>query len=351
LIFVIVDQNERYVNLCYMTYYCVNCSGWRLFAIVLNVYSYLLVQAPSFLSKPKIQNSAFLNQVSVMVENDFRTILLAIDGSASCIRARELVSLIGKKFGSKITVVHVISHDFMHPELKAQYQLPPLILHKIDEVYLKSGEKILRTAEEAFKEDGLQVEPLLIRESEDPADTILNLAKERGVDLIAIGNRAETRAERFELGGVAEKIALFSKIPVLIAKKKTKLGKLLVAVDGSEQANKALDYAYMLALRFKSKLTILHVAETKLASLEPDAVKQISENILSDAAARIKGVSVKKQLEYGSPAENIINVARDDDYDLIVLGSRGLSSVKRFLMGSVSEDVSMHSRRSVLVVR
>ena len=286
-----------------------------------------------------------------MAQNRFEAILVPIDGSVSCLRARELASLIARKFRSKVTVVHVVSHDFMHSELKANYQLPSLILQKIDEVYMKAGEKILRTAEEAFKEEGLQVEPLLIRRSEDPADTILNLAKERPFDLIVIGNRAETQAERFELGSTSEKIVLYSKTPVLIVKRKTKISKLLVAVDGSEQANKALKYASNLAMKFKAKVTLLHVSESKLANLEREAVRIVGENILSDAATNFEGIDLDKRLEYGSPAQNIIKVARQENYDLIILGSRGLNSVKRYLLGSVSEDVSMHARRSVLIVR
>ena len=286
-----------------------------------------------------------------LAENRFKNILVPIDGSTSCLRARELTAIIARKFNSKITLVHVVSHDFMHPELKANYQLPPEIMQKMDAVYMKAGEKILRTAEEVFKEEGLQVEPILIRRAEDPADSILNLSKERSFDLIIMGNRAETHAERFELGSTSEKIALYSKIPVLIVKKKTKLGKILVAIDGSKQATKALGYVSVIARKFNSKVTLLHVAEAKLANLEPEAVRSISEKILWDAATEIKGIEIDKKLEFGSPAESIIRLARQEDYDLIVLGSRGLSSVKRYLLGSVSEDVTWHARRSVLIVR
>jgi nucleotide-binding universal stress UspA family protein len=287
----------------------------------------------------------------MMSEKMFETILVPIDGSVSCLRARELATLIARKFNSRITVVHAVSHDFMHPELKANYQLPSEVMQKMDAVYLKAGEKILREAEETFKEEGLQVEPILIRRAEDPADSILNLSKERLFDLIILGNRAETHAERFELGSTSEKIALYSKIPVLIVKKKTKLSKILVAIDGSKQATKALGYVSAIARKFNSKVTLLHVAEDKLANLEPEAVRSISEKILWDAATEIKGVEINKKLEFGSPAESIIRLARQEDYDLIVLGSRGLSSVKRYLLGSVSEDVAWHAKRSVLIVR
>jgi len=286
-----------------------------------------------------------------MAKNEFKTILVPIDGSISCLRARETAALIASKFNSKITLVHVISHEFMHPELVANYQLPSYVLDKIDAVYIKAGEKILSAAEEAFKDEGLEVEPILIRKSEDPADTILNLAKERSFDLIVIGNRAETQSERFELGSTTEKIALYSKTPVLIVKRKTKIGKVLVAIDGSKQANNAFQYILPLASKFNAEVTLLHIAETKLAKLEPEVVKQVSENILANVANTVEGIIFNKQIEYGNPSEVINKVAKQENYDIVVLGSRGLSSVKRYLLGSVSEDVSMHAGRSVLIVK
>jgi nucleotide-binding universal stress UspA family protein len=129
------------------------------------------------------------------------------------------------------------------------------------------------------------------------------------------------------------------------------LAKILVAIDGSKQATKALEYISILAKEFNSKVTLLHVVETKLANLEPKEIRKISENILVDSAAKLQGVNIDKRIEYGKPAEVIIQVAGKEKYDLIVLGSRGLSSVKRYLLGSVSEDVTWYAKRSVLIVK
>jgi nucleotide-binding universal stress UspA family protein len=71
----------------------------------------------------------------------FGKILLAVDGSHSCLRAREIAASLAREFNSEVTVVHVISHDFMHPELKAHHQLPSLILHELDKSYQKAEEK------------------------------------------------------------------------------------------------------------------------------------------------------------------------------------------------------------------
>ena len=280
----------------------------------------------------------------------FKRILVPVDGSHSCLHAKMLATLIAKEFKSKVTVIHVVTHEFMHPELKAQYRLPPAILHEIENSYLRAGRKIIRNAEDLFREEGIEADARLIT-YEDPAETVLQLVKEEGHDLVVIGNRAKTQAERFSLGSVAEKVARHAECPVIVVKRKPKVARMLVAIDGSEHAEKALEYAVEIAQKHGAKITVLHVEEAKLLRLEPKAIEGVGECILSDAATKIKEVEFDKKLEFGSPAETIIKVAKKEDYDLIVIGSRGLSSVKRFFLGSVSDDVSMHAQCSVMIVR
>jgi len=287
-------------------------------------------------------------------EHFFWKILVPVDGSHSCLHAKMLASSIAKKFNSKVTVVHVVSHEFMHPELKAQYQLPPSILHRIDEAYLQAGKKIIRNAEELFREAGIEVDARLVT-YEDPAEFILQLVKDEGYDLVVIGNRAEHQSERYSLGSVTEKVARHADCPVLIVKKKPKVEKILTAVDGSKHADKALEFAVQLAKNYSANLALLHVEEDKLIRIGGpqvvDCVGTVGECILKDASTKIKGISFNKMLEYGSPAETIIKVAKKANVDLIVIGSRGLSSVRRYLLGSVSDDISIHARSSVLIVR
>jgi nucleotide-binding universal stress UspA family protein len=284
----------------------------------------------------------------------FRKILVPVDGSHSCLHAKMLAFSIARKFKSKVTVVHVVSHEFMHPELKAQYQLPPSILHRIDEAYLQAGKKIIRNAEEMFREAKIDVDARLLT-YEDPAELLLELVKDERYDLVVIGNRAEHQSERYSLGSVTEKVARHADCPVLIVKKKPKVQKILTAVDGSKHADKALEYAVQLAKNYSANLALLHVEEDKLVRIGGpqvvDCVGTVGECILKDASTKVQGVSFDKMLEFGSPAEIIIKMAKKANVDLIVVGSRGLSSVRRFLLGSVSDDISMHARSSVLIVR
>jgi nucleotide-binding universal stress UspA family protein len=284
----------------------------------------------------------------------FPKILVPVDGSHSCLHAKMLAVSIAKKFKSKVTVVHCASHEFMHPELKAQYQLPHSILHKIDEAYLQAGKKIIRNAEEMFREAKIDVDARLVT-FEDPAEFILQLVKDEGYDLVVIGNRAGNQSARYSLGSVTEKVARHAECPVLIVKKKPKVKKLLTAVDGSKYADKALEYAIQLAKNYNANLALIHVEEDKLIRVGGPQVENcigtVGECILKDAATKVEGVPFDKKLEYGSPAEVIIKIAKKADVDIIVVGSRGLSSIRRFLLGSVSDDISMHARSSVLIVR
>lgn len=282
--------------------------------------------------------------------NFFNEILVPVDGSTSCLYAKQLAVSIAKTFQSKVKVIHVVTHDFMHPELKAHHQLPPLVLQELDRVYLESGKKIIEQAKGLFSGEGIIVESELIR-AEDPAEFVLEQSSGDPCSLVIIGNRAKTQVKKYELGSVTEKIALYSTCPVLITKGKTELNNLLVAVDGSKQSNDAVDYAYELAKAFKAEITLLHVEEAGLFKLRPDLAKKVGSEILDEAGQRLKDMQFNKVMKPGSPSEVILKMAWLGDFDLIIMGSRGVSSIKRFLLGSVSADVSMHAKRSVLLVK
>lgn len=173
--------------------------------------------------------------------------------------------------------------------------------------------------------------------------------------MVVIGNRAETKSHEFSLGSVTQKIARHAECPVLIVKQKPKLERILAAVDGSKHADKALEYAVWLAKNFNANLALLHVEEDKLVRIGGpqvvDCVGTVGECILKDASSQVADMQFDKMLKYGSPAETIVKVAKKAEVDLIVVGSRGLSSVQRFLLGSVSDDISINARSSVLIVK
>ncbi|ABW02668.1 universal stress protein [Caldivirga maquilingensis] len=139
--------------------------------------------------------------------------------------------------------------------------------------------------------------------------------------------------------------------------------KILVATDGSQYSDKALEVAIGLAKAFNSNLYIIHVVEedkvAMAASTMPimvnviDDMVKIGNEILNKAKAKASeaGVNADIILARGNAADKILENADKLNVDLIVVGSRGLRGLARFLLGSVSEKVARHSSKPVLIVK
>jgi nucleotide-binding universal stress UspA family protein len=140
--------------------------------------------------------------------------------------------------------------------------------------------------------------------------------------------------------------------------------RILVAIDGSEHAQRALSEAIDLAQLSKARLTVMTVQQkpstllvggpvvppVDMRSLD-EAMQQEHEQLLESALEQVpQDVSVVKVLARGVPASAIVEQARKDGNDLIVLGSRGRGEVASMLLGSVSHQVLQRSAVPVLVV-
>jgi nucleotide-binding universal stress UspA family protein len=280
----------------------------------------------------------------------FQKILVAVDGSETSLQAEELTALLAKDFQSKITVAHAVPEQLLDLSVKTPYaNIPHAVIKEISEWFVKKGEEILNNAQALFGEEGLTVDARILHG--DSAENIISLASAEKYDLILLGNRGETEAEAFSLGSNAEKISRHAECSVLIVKEKSKISKILVAIDGSENAKKALQLTAQLGQKLNAEITAMHVIEGGLFGLAPKLAQNVGEKLLSEAVEEVKAVNLAKRLEPGSPSEKLIETAKKEGYDLIVVGSRGLSRVKRFFLGSVSDDVSHHAPCSVLIVR
>jgi nucleotide-binding universal stress UspA family protein len=137
--------------------------------------------------------------------------------------------------------------------------------------------------------------------------------------------------------------------------------KILLATDGSRDAELARSTAVDLANSTNSELHVVTVAPgyPSFDVRKPEVVEQLreqAEEILEDQIKKIEqqgGKVVEKHLRIAGRhrADQIVQVAEDIGVGLIVMGSRGLGGVRRALMGSVSDSVVRHAHCPVLVVR
>ncbi|WP_205695519.1 universal stress protein [Conexibacter sp. SYSU D00693] len=143
-------------------------------------------------------------------------------------------------------------------------------------------------------------------------------------------------------------------------------GSIVVGTDGSDTARKAVDQAVQLAESTGSKLLVVSayepVSDARLreeaAQVPGDLQWMVNPREDVDATLRAaaeeageRGVTVETFARQGDPADAILDVAEERDAGLIVVGNKGMTGAKRFLLGSVPNKVSHHAPCSVLIIR
>ena len=135
---------------------------------------------------------------------------------------------------------------------------------------------------------------------------------------------------------------------------------MLVAVDGSESSKKAFDQSIFLAQKCNSKLYVVHVVLDWEYGGDSAATFELIEELRAKGMELLEGcktqaiqsnVQVETLLEQGDYAHEIIEVAKRNDCDVIIMGSRGMSPIKELLLGSVSLKVMHHASCPVMIIR
>jgi nucleotide-binding universal stress UspA family protein len=211
-----------------------------------------------------------------------------------------------------------------------------------------------------------------------PASEIVKSIERYHIDLAVLGTRGLSGLTRFLLGSVSEQALLHAPCSVMVVRGRGQSGgsrrsgplRILLAVDASPDAAAAERLLGELGMPKSAKVTLLHVVEkadhvtsrlfasgrADLAQLANDVLqarKEAAQRLLDQVQKRLRstGFSADAVLAEGHPAPQIIRAAQQRRVDLVVLGSRGMTGVKRFLVGSVSRKVARHAPCSVLVVR
>jgi len=141
---------------------------------------------------------------------------------------------------------------------------------------------------------------------------------------------------------------------------------ILVGTDGSETATEAVRQASELAAKLGAKLQIVSAYEPVAAQRLNEERREAPEDLqwainpredidatLAAAAelAGAAGVEVDVYARQGDPADAILDVAEEQGVDLVIVGNKGMTGAKRFLLGSVPNKVSHHAPCSVLIIR
>jgi nucleotide-binding universal stress UspA family protein len=208
-----------------------------------------------------------------------------------------------------------------------------------------------------------------------PSEEVLSVATGEDPDLIVVGTRGKTGLAHVLLGSTAERIIRGAPCPVLAVRGEGQgrglveqgrrdpadLDRILVPVDFSDCSLDALEYGAFVAQRSKASVKILHVLEPvsygldftlshreKRESIRIAYTKRLSE--LASALA-IAGVPSEFLIVGGLPTDSILDAARTQPADLIVMGTHGRRGLSHALFGSIAESVLRKSSCPVLTVR
>lgn len=238
-------------------------------------------------------------------------------------------------------------------------------------------------AEEAAEKHGGRA----VVASGPPAEVLVSQAEEQKADLIVVGSVGMSGTKRFMLGNVPNKVSHHAPIDVLIVKTEptrtdVEFRKILVGTDGSPTAMRAVDMAAELSKSVGAALSIVCVyeppTEQELQQLRADPDDPVAqwgvdknvrgipeefkwkiagateaEDVLDRSAERASKAGVEAEIEAirGNPAEELISYAQRGDFDLIAVGSVGMSGAKRFMLGNVPHRISHHAPTDVLILR
>ncbi len=185
-------------------------------------------------------------------------------------------------------------------------------------------------------------------------DILLQYIELHDIDLIVLGTHGRRGLGRLLLGSTAEEVVRLAKCPVMTIGGKAArahepaLSKILVPIDFSDSSLKALDVAKELASAFDATIDLLHVIQPiaipvpygiSLASVTSPEVREKARAALEEIGQSIDDTDLAIHIENGIPADRITVFAEENESDLIVIASHGLTGFDRFIQGSVSQEV------------
>jgi len=299
-----------------------------------------------------------------------KMVVLPVDGSENALRSLDYLHLMyGKNHNLEVTLKYVLP------------SLPPVLadnrsmdretatkLKIIENKSIRMAEKILTQAKNLLIDKGFyedRVQTVYKKKESGIAQDICQWVESKRADAVLISSRGRSRLEAFFMGEVSSKLLEYCRVcPVWIVQGQVKSKRVLIAVDSSENALRAVDHTGFMLSGTDCPVTIFHTMR-HLRRFVPqevlDEAPELEELWKTKAGQEIEpfmkkakevlvkaGVSesqISKKIVDGSrsAASDILEEARNNEYGTIVMGRRGISGVQEFFMGSVSSKVLQNS--------
>lgn len=292
-------------------------------------------------------------------------ILFATDGSPG---ASHALDLLASSFDpSGLATVEVIS-VVRQPQVPPDHAASATVLALIEQDQRDAAERYVTAAAARLRAGG--IEAVGVVRDGHPAQTIITHAAAGRHDLTVLGTRGLSGLRRQMIGSVSGKVARYSPTSVLVARRSGQIRRILLGYDASPDADEALDLVARLPLKDSPQATVcssFDVVQPPSSGMAPTMVAQVraaygdslrwageaADAMATDAAERLRGrgVAAACRTARGPAHEQLAMIAAETSADLLVVGSRGLSAIQRFLLGSTTAALVVHPPTSVLVAR
>ncbi len=302
-------------------------------------------------------------------------ILLATDGSESAQAAVDLLEAFPFPRDSEVIVLTVIDHSvFRDKHIAASSDEHRQALEEAEKLAREEAGMLLADEAARLRNTGWTV--ITQVRTGHPAEEIIRAAGEPGVDLVMVGSHGLAGVKRFLLGSVSEHVLKYAPCSVLIVRKpETEAGTtrgaettprrlgVLLAFDDSAPARRAVELCASLPLDERVEVTALTVLPLvtvfrqdirQRLSYVWQEKKKAAHAALDRVTSEVRRATphVTAQLrERPDESQAILDAATELNSDLIILGYKGKSAIKKFLLGSVTTRVARHAPCSVLAVR
>jgi nucleotide-binding universal stress UspA family protein len=299
-----------------------------------------------------------------------RMVVLPVDGSENAERSLDYLELIyGTKHNLEVTLKHILpSLPPILADDRSMKRETAIKLKTLENKSIRLAEKILAKAKGVLTEKGFdedRVQTVYRKKDTGVAQDICTWVESKRADAVLIATRGRSRLEAFFMGEVSGKLLEYCRVcPVWIVDGAVTSSRVLISIDSSENALRAVDHAGFMLSGTDCQVTIFHTMRhlrryvplevleeapeleelwKSKAGQEIEPYMKQAKEMLLEAGLSENQISTKIVDGSRSAASDILEEARSKGCGTIVLGRRGLSGVKEFFMGSVTSKVLQDS--------
>ncbi len=302
---------------------------------------------------------------------ELKKILCPTDFGESAEEALRYAAMFASQYDAELTMMHVVSL-FSNGPSTAEKQISEMGQYAekfADQLHQQADEIIDRTIEDESHRH-LKMKKLTIR-GFSPDQEIIRVAKEMDIDLIVMGTYGRGGVSHLLFGSTAEQVVRMANCPVLTVRHHVphtfdfqQIRSILFPTDFSGYSKKALPYALSFAESYGASLHVLHVFEQRVhpafyimdkstpfaldEGLRDRALDALDEFVYDELKDKI---NFKCEVTGGKPFVEIINYARANEIDLIVIATHGLTGLEYMVIGSTTERVVRKAPCPVLSIK